>query len=213
MDYNLSETAYQRACKDTKFYFGTIRFWVFELLITAGLTIWVLLWTPNFTEEWYRIMYQILVPVSGAISGLGIVFLFSLVVAPLKQRNEARIELYKISSDEISKVIDQLSTITINTANAQENYANMLVKCSGKLSVGGIGIDRSPPTVYSDVRGNVIPPVRDRYGMTYYQKLEFLRQLRIDGIIDADYSESYEIFHLSEFGRRVVKRIKQVGNG
>ena len=173
MDYGLSETAYQRACKDTKFYFGTIRFWVFEPLIPAGLTVWVLLWTPNFTEEGYRIMYQILIPALGAIFGLGIVFLFSLVVAPVKQRNEARIQLYKISSDEISKVIDQLSTIKIDTANAQENYTNILVKCSKELSVGGIRIDRSPPPVYTNVGGDVTKEYKYSGGMTYSQLLEF----------------------------------------
>ena len=102
MDYNLSETTYQRACKDTRFYFGTIRFWVVELLITAGLTIWVLLWTPIFAEEWHKVMYQILIPMVGAILGLGFLFLFSLVVAPVKQRNEARKLLLDLEDNKIN---------------------------------------------------------------------------------------------------------------
>lgn len=85
------ETAWQRAKRETIAYFGTIRFWIFDALITAGFTIWVLNWTPHFNQEWQRIVYQVTIPILGAISGLALVFLISLFVAPYKQRDEARV--------------------------------------------------------------------------------------------------------------------------
>jgi hypothetical protein len=93
MEHPQNESTPQRAKRDTISCFSTIRFWIFDILITAGLTVWVLLWTPHFGQDWYKIVYQVMVPILGATSGLGIVFLISLFLAPYKQRNEARIEL------------------------------------------------------------------------------------------------------------------------
>jgi hypothetical protein len=129
------------------------------------------------------------------------------LVRKMSQSNGIHSEL----QNEISEIISRLSTMKISTANAQGNYANMLIKCSKELSIGGITISHSPPTTYTDVKGNVILDY-DRYGMTYGQKLEFLSQLRIDGIIEPNHFENYERFHLSGFGRQVVKYIKQTGH-
>ena len=43
--------------------------------------------------------YQVLVPSIGAILGLGIVFLISLLVAPYRQRNEARMEVARLTQE------------------------------------------------------------------------------------------------------------------
>lgn len=89
----LYDSACKRARQDTRSYFSSVHFWLLELLITAGFTIWVLLWTPPWVKDWVKIVYQVLIPIFGAIAGLGMVFVFSLFRAPYKQRNEARIEI------------------------------------------------------------------------------------------------------------------------
>ncbi len=122
------------------------------------------------------------------------------LVQKISQSNGIHSELQK----EISIIADQLSTTKIDIAKGQDDYANMLIKCSKELSIGGITISHSTPTTYTDIRSNVILD-HDRYGMTYGRKLEFLSQLRIDGIIEPNHFENYERFHLSEFGRQVVK--------
>ena len=126
------------------------------------------------------------------------------LVQKISQSSGIHSELQK----EISKIANRLLTIKIDTAKGQGSYANMLIKCSRELSVSGITISHSLPTTYTDVRGNVLLDY-DRYGMTYSQKLELLSQLRIDGIIEPTHFEEYERFHLSEFGRQLVKYIKQ----
>ncbi len=97
MEYTLNQSAWGRAKQDTLSAFHTLRFWFFELCITAGLTIWVLLWIPPCIYGDWEIVYKILVPVAGVFAGLGIVFLISLFSAPYKQRNEARHNLEKLS--------------------------------------------------------------------------------------------------------------------
>jgi len=95
------ETTYQRAKGETIALFSTIRFWIFDLLITAGFTIWVLNWTPHFSQDWYKIMYQVTIPILGAISGLALVFLISLFVAPYQQRDEARVIVAQLKDKKV----------------------------------------------------------------------------------------------------------------
>ena len=95
MEHPPDESSLQRAKRDTISYFSTVRFWIFDMLITAGLTIWVLLWTPHFSRDWHKIAYQVMIPILGAIAGLAIIFLISLFLAPYKQRDEARKDIAK----------------------------------------------------------------------------------------------------------------------
>ncbi|MFC1992020.1 hypothetical protein ACFLVC_04805 [Chloroflexota bacterium] len=95
----LNQSSFNRAKQDTISIFGTIRFWLFETLFVLSLTLFVIfnqpLWANDGTAMTY---YQVLVPVAGAILGLIIIFLFSLSVAPCKQRNEARGIVIKLRS-------------------------------------------------------------------------------------------------------------------
>ncbi len=89
----LTESARQRAKRDTLSAYHTLRFWIFEGCMLAALTIWVLLWQPCWAKDWAKIVYQVIVPLLGVFAGLALVFFASLFVAPYRQRDEARSEL------------------------------------------------------------------------------------------------------------------------
>jgi hypothetical protein len=92
----VDESASQRAKKDTLSGFGSIKFWLLDGLWTTLLTILVLFWTPPcITDGVYKIVYQVAVPFIGAISGLGVLYLVCLILAPYKQRDDARGDLAK----------------------------------------------------------------------------------------------------------------------
>ncbi len=100
-DHPLDQSGWQRARQDTSSTFKTIWFWLYEVLIGAGLTILVLLWIPPLVKDadgWWLTMMQVLVPLIGVLIGLGVLFLIELaIIAPRKQRNEARHALEKLS--------------------------------------------------------------------------------------------------------------------
>jgi len=94
------ESVCSRAKQDTSSTFGTVRFWLFDLLLVTVFTVFVLRWQPSWAKEGNAMMcYQVLVPVSGAILGLVIVFLISLFCAPYRQRNEARTGVEKLTEE------------------------------------------------------------------------------------------------------------------
>jgi len=100
MEYQLNQSSWQRAKRDTASAFHSVWFWFYEVCIGAGLTILVLLWAPSFIKEaggWELTVYQVLAPLVGVFTGLGVLFLIKLKVAPYKQRNEARHALEKLS--------------------------------------------------------------------------------------------------------------------
>ena len=100
MEYPLDQSSWKRAKRDTASAFHSVWFWFYEVCIGAGLAILVLLWAPSFIKEaggWELIVYQVLVPLVGVFTGLGVLFLIKLKGAPYKQRNEARHALEKLS--------------------------------------------------------------------------------------------------------------------
>ncbi len=54
-------------------------------------------------------MYQVMIPISGAIAGLGIVFLISLLLSPYKQRDEARKHIAELQRE----ITDKPKTISV----------------------------------------------------------------------------------------------------
>lgn len=94
----LDESVWQRARKDTLSAFHTLRFWLFGLFAGALLTIFVLFWTPPWVKDSWKIVYQISVPLLGVVSGLGILVLSFLIVAPYRQRNELRKKIIELES-------------------------------------------------------------------------------------------------------------------
>lgn len=99
METSLSESVWQRAKHDTVSAFHTLRFWLYEVCIGAGFTIFVLLWTPLCAKEWVKTVYQVLVPLLGVFVGLALLFLFFLVVAPYRQRDETRSRVATLESE------------------------------------------------------------------------------------------------------------------
>lgn len=74
--------------------FGTVRFWVVQLLWLAALTLFVIFWQPYWANQGIAMtLYQVLVPVVGALAGLAILFLIHWFLAPHRVRNEWEIYL------------------------------------------------------------------------------------------------------------------------
>lgn len=123
----LNETVWQRANKDTLSAFHTLRFWLFDILCVAIFTLLVLLYTPSWIEKEWKTLYQILVPVFVAVIGLGVLYLISLVKAPYKQRNEARILLLNKKSiqipnkSDLRRAIAECKNSAIQYINLQDN--------------------------------------------------------------------------------------------
>jgi hypothetical protein len=86
----LNETVWQRANKDTLSAFHTLRFWLFDILGVAIFSLLVLVYTPSWVNNEWKILYQVLVPVFVGVIGLGVLYLVSLIKAPYLQCNEAR---------------------------------------------------------------------------------------------------------------------------
>lgn len=106
----LRQSAWHRARKDTRKAFRTFRFWVFEAILGALLTVFVLLWQPSWgSQGTASILYRVLVPVVGVFTGLGFLFFVSLVIAPYRQRDEARAQL--IGKAEIHGILDELGRL------------------------------------------------------------------------------------------------------
>jgi len=148
MTININETSLQRAKRDTLSTFHTLRFWLFELLSIAVLTILVLLWTPPFIKGMWITVYQILVPLSGVFMGLAIVFIVSLFIAPYKQRNgawqrikelEAELEKPKLfdvvcPTASIGLPINRLNDGSYRAAAATVGFKSILIAHRGELT-------------------------------------------------------------------------------
>lgn len=162
-----------------------------------------------------EIRWGIAIVLAAAIMYLPILS-YKLIKIPARLDSDLKDKLnkYEGNGDEISQVIYRLSVLQTSIGGQQENYINVLMKCFELLAVIGITVSiSSEGETYRNVGSDEIKERTHEYGMTRRQLLEFLRQLRIEGIIDPDYSKNYETFHLNEFGRQVVKRIKQTRNG
>jgi hypothetical protein len=113
MESPLNETTWQRANRDTLSAFHTLRFWLLDILGVAIFTLLVLLYTPSWISNEWKIIYQILVPIFIAVIGLVTLFFFSLVKAPYKQRDEARQRIKEIETEAAKpKLFDVLCSAT-----------------------------------------------------------------------------------------------------
>ena len=92
-----TESSFARARRDAGKAFHSIWLRLTELFIGAGLSIWVLLWNPNFADRGNPIvLYRVLVPLGGILAGLLAFFLVMWYWAPYRQRNEARASLSQL---------------------------------------------------------------------------------------------------------------------
>ena len=106
----LYQSAWRLAKDDTVKAIHAFRFWIFEVVVGALLTILVLSWQPLWASKGTAmILYQVLVPLSGVLCGLVFVFFVSLIKAPYKQRDEARAQL--ISKADIDDIMNQLGSL------------------------------------------------------------------------------------------------------
>lgn len=106
----LQQSAWRRAKYDTRKAFYTIRFWLVEGIVGALLTVFVLLWQPSWASQGtVTIFYQVLVPIGGVFTGLGLVFLVIFIKAPYRQRDEARKQL--IGKAAIDDILNELGSL------------------------------------------------------------------------------------------------------
>jgi len=106
----LRQSALCRAKEDTRKAFHTLRFWAFNSIFGALLTVGALLWQPSWASQGVvLILYRVFVPLGGVFTGLGFMFLVSLVVAPYKQRDEARARL--TDKDDAEDILNELGKL------------------------------------------------------------------------------------------------------
>jgi membrane protein implicated in regulation of membrane protease activity len=216
-----SETAPQRAWKDTKnWVLSSFIAWLLASIITLGSGALAAIFIPTNASLVRQSIY-------GAIGGLVALVLFLIIsyltfllVAPYRQRNEARSELAKIEGggDEVSRVIKQLSELQMHGKEGNEDYTSILMRCADALAIGNITLEIGGeyPTYTNFTTGETTTWTCK--GMTHRQLQEFLGRLRLEGIVkiehrtiteSAGYSYHFDDFYITELGRQVVERIKQ----
>ena len=95
----MEQSARERAWDDTKKSFHSIKFfWGVEVVMVAIFGGLAVLLTPENADKFTSAIYPAIGVVSGAVVGLGVIYLIMLFVAPYKQRNEARRLLSEIPS-------------------------------------------------------------------------------------------------------------------
>lgn len=178
MEYQLNQSSWQRAKRDTASAFHSVWFWIYEWCIGAGLTIFVLLWAPSFIKEaegWELTVYQVLVPLVGVFIGLGVLFLIKLKVAPYKQRNEARHALEKLSQTPLRVECTSFGYELVDKTWLQENqhlwhFNVILTNTSDTQSVStkAVWLEVRYNAKNGDIRGytlSLVPDVdKDKYG-------------------------------------------------
>ena len=134
------ESSFNKAKEDFLSAFGTVRFWLFETLLVAAFTVFVILWQPSWANEGsHMTFYQVLVPVAGAILGLFIVFFIFLFLAPYRQRNKAR-KLYqelRITLKPKLKVVESICAITSWGLKVKNDSGYEAKNCIGVLEYVG----------------------------------------------------------------------------
>ncbi len=95
----MEQSARKRAWDDTKMSFHSIKFfWVVEVVMMGIFVFLATLLIPENANAVITALYPAVGVVIGAIVGFGVIYLIMLIVAPYKQRNEARHLLSEIPS-------------------------------------------------------------------------------------------------------------------
>ena len=106
----LHQSAWRLARDATRKAIHALRFWLFEVIVGALLTISVLFWQPLWASKGTAmILYQVLVPLGGVLAGLVFVFFVGLIKAPYRQRDEAKAQL--ISKAYIDDIMNELGSL------------------------------------------------------------------------------------------------------
>lgn len=103
MEHPLDGSAWQRAKDDTKSAFLTISFWVAEMLYSITCTIAMFFTIPSTASDFIRTVLPMVTFAGGMLAMLGGLFLLSLVLAPYKQRNEARKRVRALEQERIPR--------------------------------------------------------------------------------------------------------------
>ena len=102
----LRDSVWSRARAEFKRVFGSLGFKILETCTAAGLVIWTLLWQPAWASaEWQLVLYRVFVPLAGVFTLLASPFLRGLVIAPYRQRDEARSAL---EQSEVGKAYERM---------------------------------------------------------------------------------------------------------
>lgn len=195
---DLSESKWQRARRDTRASFGSIRFWVADLVFfaTAGVTATLLV-----PAEW-RTLFLYGIPVAAAVSAslslLGLTFVFSLVAAPSRQRNELRgYVAAQEQPDAIDELIDTLSRHTMAGFGQLDEF----ITTNGYMLLNsGRGFTAS--TLYS-----LMGPLDARIAETMPSR--FIDEMQLLGIIDMGtrLDELNTLYKVTDLGRKLLAKM------
>ena len=122
---DLDQSVRLRARLRTLAFFHRFWFWVAEVVSVAAAGALTGLWV--YGNDWL-VVWQTIVPTVAAVMApfavLGLVFAGSLVVAPIQQRNEARLEVRRLADprDSVQKAIDQLKVIGVRLKEPASEY-------------------------------------------------------------------------------------------
>ena len=214
------ETAPRRAFGDTKkWLLGSFIAWILASIIPVGSGVLAAIFISTTASLVRQSIYGAIGALVALALFLFITYLTHLLIAPYRQRNEARSELAKIegSGDEVSRVIKRLSELQMQTKEGNEHYTSILMRCAADLAIGKIGLEIGAEyTVYTELATGKTTTWTCQ-GMTHRKLQEFLGKLRLEGIVEiqsrttesAGYNYHFDDFYLTEFGRQVVERIKQ----
>lgn len=110
--------------------FHTIRFWIFEVGVGAGLALWAQLWQPEWVDEGLSMtLYQALVPIAGVSAGLFLLVLVAAVAAPYRQRDRAD-ELIGLLQEEIDELRDSKPRISV-VVDSEQRMMRLNVRNEG----------------------------------------------------------------------------------
>ncbi|MFA5400149.1 MAG: hypothetical protein WC169_09935 [Dehalococcoidia bacterium] len=192
--------------------------------IAFALAVVILRWLPGGEYQMSgELRWIIAVVIAAALLYLPI-FAYKLMSIPSKQQAclKSKLNRYEAGEDEISQLIKKLSSLKMNISDEEKSYIDLLVKYQGKLAIGGITVEPNiPNTKYIDGKTGQLMSLTTKYGITYTQLFEFLRQIRLVGIIDVrsvyltehgGYQNLQETYTLNDLGFQVMKRInKEMG--
>lgn len=89
--YPLNQSTFRRAKEDTNdFFHKTKGFILVECVVMGGFGYLATIFTPDDASKYIQALYPFIGAVVGALVGLLLIYLFFLIIAPYKQRNEAR---------------------------------------------------------------------------------------------------------------------------
>ena len=102
---DITETVWQRARADTLRFHRTFRFWVVEIVAGGVSVALAVVWLPERLLDWAEALATAGIAIGAIFSLVGLVFVASLLLAPLRQRDKARAALATLGASPSSPIL------------------------------------------------------------------------------------------------------------